>query len=125
MIIYRKYAQEEISAKTKTTLEAKLIFKREVAPIVKENIKDRMYGNYLLSNYLNEVEKIKLDDYPRNNYDRNLDKRRTLKIKERPLKFGIDIKISSFKDLNAEEMLDLDALNKYILTGEYPVTPKK
>ena len=124
MITYEKMNQQEVLGKTKTILEAKLRFKEEVAPINRDDVKNRMYGKDLLSNYLNEVEEIRPDNFPGSTYDRNLDKRRTVIIKKDRWGMGIDIKVSSFKSLKREELLNLDALNNFILTGEYPLTKK-
>ena len=124
MITYEKMNQQEVLGKTKTILEAKLRFKEEVAPINRDDVKNRLYGRDLLSNYLNEVEEIRPDNFPGSTYDRNLDKRRTVIIKKDRWGMGIDIKVSSFKSLKREELLNLDALNNFILTGEYPLTKK-
>jgi hypothetical protein len=125
MITYAKLSQQEVLGKTRTILEAKLRFKEEVAPINRDDVKNRMYGRDLLSNYLNEVEEIRPDNFPGSTYDRNLDKRRTVIIKRDRWDMGIDIKVSSFKSLKREELLNLDALNNFILTGKYPEPPKK
>jgi len=120
MIIYKKYIKKEVSGRVKTTLEAKLRFAKEVAPIIRDNLKNIMYSKQsLIFDYLRRFEEITYDP-SKKSYTDDTFKNRNLTIKERPLKLGIDVKVSSFQDLEEGEMLNLNDLNNFIITGEYP-----
>ncbi|MFH1503199.1 MAG: hypothetical protein ABIE36_00895 [Candidatus Diapherotrites archaeon] len=124
MIIYKKYTQKETSGRTETILEGKLRFEKEILPIIRENIESRMYNNpeeekCKFYDYLRKVEKISYSEMYKIYRDHTL-KGRKFSITERPRKLGIDIKVSSSQNLESNEILNLDALNNFILTGEYP-----
>lgn len=125
MIVYRKYTKEEISGKTKTTLEARFRFKDEVTPdkygVFRETFNSK---NRVLSYYLNNFEGFYDPKFKENYIDNHIGKDRILVVKKRPYKLGLDIKVTSSADLKPEEMLNLEALNEFILTGKHPETKK-
>jgi len=127
MITYRLYTQEKTNEgtmieKTRTILEVKLRFKRETAPIYRDEVRERMcnkatdsnYSRNTLPGYLKEVERVLYNKELEVYEDKEMDKRRKISIKERPWKLGIDVKVISFRDLKPEEMLNLEGLNKFI-----------
>ncbi|MCX6750228.1 MAG: hypothetical protein NTZ83_02125 [Candidatus Pacearchaeota archaeon] len=122
MIVYRKYFQEESSGEINTILEARFRFKGEVTPdkygIFRETLNSK---NRVLSHYLDNFEglyNLSLSGI----YIDHLGKKRTLIVKKRPWKIGLDIKVTSSNNLKPQEMLNLGALNDFILTGKHPKT---
>jgi hypothetical protein len=127
MITYRKYIQEKTNEGTmkeiiKTTLEAKLIFKKETAPVYRNDVRERIcakaadsdYSKNTLPGYLKEVEGLLYNKELKVYEDANLDNIRKISIKERPWKLGIDVKVISPKNLKPEDMLNLEGLNHFI-----------
>jgi hypothetical protein len=127
MITYREYAQKKTNEgtmreRTRTTLDVKLRFKRETAPIYRDDVRKRIcdkavdsdYSKNTLSGYLKEVEGLLYNKELKVYEDINMDKRRIISVKERPWKLGIDIKVISPKNLKPEDMLNLEDLNKFI-----------
>ncbi len=121
MIIYRKYTQEKTNGntmkeRTRTTLEAKFRFKSETAPINREDIKNRTNKKGPLSDYLKDFEKLPYDEFTGTYHTLT----RQGYIIRRFRGLGINIKVVSEKNLKPEEMLNLESLNTFILTGKYP-----
>jgi hypothetical protein len=119
MIIYRKYVQEKVNEGmineiTKTTLEAKLRFKKETGAAYMKDVRERMCNKETIPDYLMEVEGIVYNKGLGIYEDRDLNKRRTILIKKRPYKLGIDIHVESSIDIRLEDMLNLDGLNELI-----------
>ncbi len=135
MIDYSRYNKQVINEgksnqKTKTTLEASFTFKDEVAPVNREKIFGRIWGKkepgrlfeYPLFEYLREVEKINYNFFYRRYYDSDHSKDREIKLTKLPWgKLGLKLKISSSKNLDSHELIDLNSLNRFILTGKYPI----
>jgi hypothetical protein len=127
MITYRKYIQEKINEGTmkeiiKTTLEAKLRFKKETSAVYKENVRERIcskstnlkYNQKTLPDYLIEAEGIVYNENLGIYEDGDIIKRRMISIREKPRRLGIDIGITSFSNLKPEEMLNLEGLNEFV-----------
>ena len=128
MIIKDKYLLVDNSGKIKTTLNAKLRFKEEVAPIIRKNIINRMYVEtgsgilpvHPLEDYLYRFENITYNHLNGNYQDNDHIKKRKINITKRPWRLGIDIKVSSSACLKSKELLNLNNLNNFILNGESP-----
>jgi hypothetical protein len=119
MITYRRYFQKKINERTikekiKTTLDARLRFKKETGPVYKEDVRERICNKETISSYLMEVEGISYNKDLGIYEDVNLNKRRIIIIKKRPYKLGIDVHVASFMDIKLEDMLNLDGLNELI-----------
>jgi hypothetical protein len=138
MIVSQKYTlvEKENSNKfpyVQTILEAKLRFKNEVVFPERKEVINKIYGKvygenqepgllseYPLDDYLNKTEKIIHNQLNGKYWDSDWAKERTIKIKKSKFKLGLDIKVSSNKKLKAGELLNLDDLSYFILTGKYP-----
>ena len=147
MITYQKYFQNITHLKEEkpekglirdyseinTILEAELRFRDEIAPKDRKNIINRLCGKvygrnqepgmlseYPLNDYLSRVEKIVYNQLNEKYFDANSDKARKISIKKRIFKFGLDIKIVSPHDIQSNEMLNLEDLDTFILTGKSP-----
>ena len=105
--------------KIETHLNVKYRFDKEITSTNKKDIKKRM--NSSLIEYLRKKENLILT---KNHYahilyfeDHN-NLMRHLKIEKPFLKRGIDVFVTSHLKTPLEEMLNLDALNNFILTGK-------
>jgi len=105
--------------KIETHLNVKYRFDKEITSTNKKDIKKRM--NSSLIEYLRKKENLILT---KNHYDHILyfedhnNLMRHLKIEKPFLKRGIDVFVTSHLKTPLEEMLNLDALNNFILTGK-------
>jgi len=138
MIIKEKYILVDNSGKIKTTLNAKLRFSKEVAPIIRKNIINRICGKvygknqepgmlseYPLNDYLSKVEQITYNPLNGKYQDNNPIKKRKINITKRPWRLGIDIKVSSLACLKSKDLLNLGNLHNFILNEEYPKGDRK
>jgi hypothetical protein len=128
MITYSKYTKENdtefegnnVHKFVETNLEAKLRFNKEVAQEEIADVKERMdYKKSKLRNYLEKVENIsyKNDSW---GFYRNCKPLVGLRMRRRSSELGLDVKVLAISSLTSKQMLDLNALNNFILTGEYP-----
>ena len=119
----------------KTTLKASFRFKNEVAPENREKVKERInydkfeeydmryyrgdpnIATYLISNGASVGKKLtpfsdkdKTDYFYKNGCE--------YRINSSPKKLKFNIEVTSKNKKSLDEMLDLERLNKFILTGE-------
>ena len=118
-----KYLFKEIKKNGKqnveTFLNVKYRFDKEIPPINKKEIKKRM--NSSLKEYLYKKENLKLTkNYYSEifSFEDNGDFMRILRIEKPFLRLGLDISVVSYLKVPLEKMLNLDALNNFILTGD-------
>lgn len=131
MIDYVNYQQvEKANPKNKnyleTTLKANLSFKQEVAPNDVKEVRIRLKWKEVwgsLRKYLEDKENLSyegLGNVPNKNvHFRGLEKDLEVKLEENLSKLKLNINITSNKDILRKDMLDLEALNTFILTGKY------
>jgi hypothetical protein len=128
MIIREKYSHETFRSTHfpelySTILEAKLRF-GEARGL--DNINIRLNPKYgYIRDYLNKFEEMFFDSSKEVYIDNTPKGREITRLRWRPWRNGLDIKIESNKPLKAEEMLDLKALNQFIFNGICPEIPKK
>lgn len=104
-----------------TSLTARLGFKEEVAPKDVESVKYRLKWETIgpLKNYLKEKENFSLEDFhSKNPYFKRLTDNAKFELKANLRKLSLEIKITSQNDVPRKDMLNLDALNNFILTGK-------
>lgn len=115
----------------KTIFEAKLSFKDEVAPNQREEIRKRLdCGNF--ENYWRNTEGINLEKYLYRNHFKYSEEDHLInyirhfggffqKYKFKPLKKNLSLNICAKADgkVGLEDMIDLGALNNFILTEKY------
>ncbi len=81
---------------------------------------ERNYGIHELPEYFNIVEKAALRNNPSFRAQTQLycDAEREIKVKPFVFSFGFKVEVTSKKPLPLEQMLNLEALNQFVLTGE-------
>jgi hypothetical protein len=121
-----EYTQKGSSAPgVSTILKASFRFKDEVAPENRGQIWNRLMppnknnNCSFLNEYLEEVEMIRHNSiFNGNYYELNRNKDRKISLSRHKFRLGLDILVISKKELGKRDMLDLEKLNKFILTGE-------
>lgn len=82
------------------------------------------YHNNPFNDYLEEFEKVHSEEIGVRGgmatiyEDKTSEKNRNFSIMKHKFRLGFNMNIKSEKNLKLEEMLDLEKLNKFILTGE-------
>ena len=119
--IYRvktqKTEKEEVSY---SVLKAEFRFEEDVAPKDRDKIKERCrYRDTggALSWYLLNKEKLFVT---RSSFQPLLGKNKQVRIKTCRFNLGFDIIVEARESVPLEKMLNLDALNEYILRGDKP-----
>ena len=108
-----------------THLNVKYRFNKEITPIYlfnKKDIKKRM--NSPLIEYLRKKEGFLLTKNHYNHllyFEDHKNFSRYLRIEKSFLKLGFDISVDSYLKISLEEMLHLDALDNFILTGNIDI----
>ncbi len=102
-----------------TILEAKFRFKDEFSTSTNYyDIKSRTYPKGSLSDYLSEKEKLN-QHYPSHpGLLFSKDFRKHVRITRLLFRLGFNLSASISENVPLEEMLDLDALNEFVLTGK-------
>src|SRR3989344_8724479 len=115
--LFKEIKKDEMKD-VETHLNVKYRFDKEIAQINKKDIKKRM--NSPLIEYLSKKENLILI---KNHYNHLLyfedheNFTKQLRIEKPFLKLGLNIFVASHLKIPLEEMLPLDALNNFILTG--------
>ena len=121
-----KYLFKEIKKdgmkNVETHLNVKYRFDKEIAQINKKEIKKRI--NSSLIEYLRKKEGFLLTKNHYNHllyFEDHKNFSRYLRIEKSFLKLGFDISVDSYLKISLEEMLHLDALDNFILTGNIDI----
>ncbi len=120
-IKYTKGLEDGIS----TSLKAKLSFKDETAPNRVKEVKMRLKWKEKwgpLRKYLEDKKNLSyagLGNVPNKNFHfRGLEKDLEVKLKENLRKLSLEIEVNSPNNTPRENMLNVEALNTFILTGK-------
>jgi hypothetical protein len=120
--VYKLKGEQDKNGKIKykSELYAELRFKDEIAPNKRDEIKKRINNkseSSPISEYLGKFESMRKNSIGGEYYRFGSDWE--INIKEhKSLRLGLDITIKADDNLKIEQFLDLEKLNKFILTGE-------
>jgi len=117
-----------------STLDATLRFRKWIAPSDRVGVNNKLIcgKHQLLYDYLKEVEGLKLDNSPSSSMAEYWGTRATPPTKGNRIYvtiarsgflgngLGLDISVKIGREVKAYDMLDLRALDNFILTGDYP-----
>lgn len=120
--------------KPPVVFKASFRFGDEVARINRWEVKGRYDVSYVaISNYMRTAEELdvsfKQDDVSKSltepPIDYWYDSERKVQILPCIFMLGFDVKVEANTPMPLEQMLDVEALNKFVLTGERPIKPGK
>ena len=119
--LFKEIKKDEMK-NVETHLNVKYRFDKEIAQINKKEIKKRI--NSSLIEYLRKKEGFLLTKNHYNHllyFEDHKNFSRYLRIEKSFLKLGFDISVDSYLKIPLEEMLHLDALDNFILTGNIDI----
>ncbi|HLD37964.1 MAG TPA: hypothetical protein VJA20_00820 [Candidatus Nanoarchaeia archaeon] len=119
--LFKEIKKDEMK-NVETHLNVKYRFDKEIAQINKKEIKKRI--NSSLIEYLRKKEGFLLTKNHYNHllyFEDHKNFSRYLRIEKSFLKLGFDISVDSYLKISLEEMLHLDALDNFILTGNIDI----